>query len=328
MRFSILSVHDHYPNEQRSVQQHYQETLENIVLAEELGFESFWVAEHHFHEYGTIPNPAVLLSAASQRTKTIGLGVAISVLPFRNPLQVAEDYSMLDNLSGGRLLLGVGSGYLSHEFEGFGLDPKNKRQHFDENLSVLKRILGGEKLSFEGEYNNINSVQINVPTVQPDGPPIYIAALKKEVAYYIGKQGHRMLGIPYATVEHLDDLGPVISEYNRGWGEYSQETAPAVNLAFHTYVADTDAEARDGGEEPFDYYVRTRLYGKSSGWDEICDRGYCIFGGIDTCISRLERMRELGIEHVSLLMDFGYMGLEKTQKSMRTMAEKVIPALS
>ena len=103
MRFSILSVHDHYPNEKRSVNEHYRETLDNIVLAEELGFESFWVAEHHFHEYGTIPNPAVLLAAASQRTTKIGLGVAISVLPFRNPLQVADvslfrDYQLTQQL--------------------------------------------------------------------------------------------------------------------------------------------------------------------------------------------------------------------------------------
>ena len=329
MRFSILSVHDHYPNEKRSVNEHYRETLENIVLAEELGFESFWVAEHHFHEYGTIPNPAVLLAAASQRTTKIGLGVAISVLPFRNPLQAAEDYSMLDNLSNGRLLLGVGSGYLGHEFSGFGVDQSKKREHFDENFFVLKKALLGEKISYSGDYNTIDSVRINVPTVKKGGPPIYIAALKKEVAYYIGKQGHCMLGIPYATVEHVNELKDVIIEYKRGWGEtFPRLEPPAVNFAFHAHVAETDDDARKGGEEPFDYYVRTRLYGKSSGWEEICGRGYCVFGGINTCVNRLHEMAALGIEHVSLLMDFGYMGQEKTQKSMRIMAEKVIPKVS
>ena len=79
MRYSMFSVHDHYPAEARSVAGHYGETLDHMVLAEELGYESFWLAEHHFHEYGSVPNPAVFLAAASQRTKRIGLGVAVSV---------------------------------------------------------------------------------------------------------------------------------------------------------------------------------------------------------------------------------------------------------
>ncbi|MEC7488674.1 MAG: LLM class flavin-dependent oxidoreductase [Pseudomonadota bacterium] len=328
MRFSLLSVHDHYPNEQRTVREHYRETIENIVLAEELGFESFWVAEHHFHEYGTIPNPAVFLSAASQNTDKIGLGVAISVLPFRNPLHVAEDYLMLDNLSGGRLLLGVGSGYLRHEFAGFGLDQNKKRDHFDENLVILKKALSGAKISFEGTYNSIDSVGINVPPTNSGGIPIYIAALKKEVAYYIGNKGHSMLSIPYATVDSLDELRSVVAEYKRGWKERKTDfPPPPINFAFHAYVAETDAAARAGGEGPFDYYVKTRLYGKSSGWEEVCKRGYCVFGGIETCISRLNQMKAIGIEHVSLLMDFGYMGKEKTQQSMRLMAEQIIPNL-
>ncbi|MFP6749730.1 MAG: LLM class flavin-dependent oxidoreductase, partial [Alphaproteobacteria bacterium] len=130
MRYSMFSVHDHYPEESRGVAEHYGETLDHIVLAEELGYESYWLAEHHFHEYGSVPNPAVFLAAASQRTTRIGLGVAVSVLPFHHPLLVAEDYAMLDVLSQGRLILGVGSGYIAHEFEGFGVAGKTKREHF------------------------------------------------------------------------------------------------------------------------------------------------------------------------------------------------------
>jgi alkanesulfonate monooxygenase SsuD/methylene tetrahydromethanopterin reductase-like flavin-dependent oxidoreductase (luciferase family) len=329
MRFSVFSVHDHYPDEARTVAAHYAETLDHVVLSEELGFESFWIAEHHFHEYGTIPDPAVMLAAASQRTDKIGLGVAVSVLPFRNPLQVAESYAMVDVLSGGRLILGVGSGYLSHEFEGFGVDIASKREHFDENLEVLRRAFQGERISLRGAFNKVDDVAINVPTAQRPHPPLYMAALRRESAYFIGRQGYPMLGIPYASVDDLAELGPMVDDYRRGWSESGHpEPAPPVCFAFHAYAGEDDAMARRDAEGAFDYYVKTRLYGKSAGWDEITTRGYCLFGGIDTNIERLRRMRELGIGHVALLADFGCLGRRKTQASLRRFATEIAPAVT
>ena len=328
MRYSMFSVHDHYPAEARDVARHYQETLDHVVLSEELGYETYWLAEHHFHEYGTVPNPAVFLAAASQRTKRIGLGVAVSVLPFHNPLRVAEDYAMVDILSGGRLVLGVGSGYLAHEFEGFGVAGATKREHFDENLAAVRRAFAGEAVSLQSSFNSIDGVAINILPIQRPMPPIYMAALRREAAYHIGRQGYQMLGIPYASVDDLDELAGMVADYERGWAESDADRpAPAVCFAFHTYCGETDAAARAEAEGPFDYYVRTRLYGKSAGWDEITERRYCLMGGIDTCIRRLNEMQALGIGHVALLMDFGCMGREKTQASMRRFAEKVIPAV-
>src|SRR5436190_16431327 len=119
MRMSIFSVVDHYPSRERTVARLYAELIAQAELAEQLGYDTFWLAEHHFHEYGAVPNPAVMLSAIAQRTKTLKLGTAISILTFHNPLTVAESYAMVDVLSGGRLMYGVGSGYLGHEFAGY-----------------------------------------------------------------------------------------------------------------------------------------------------------------------------------------------------------------
>ncbi len=126
MRMSIFSVQDHYPSGPRSVQQLYGEIIAQAELADRIGYDTFWVAEHHFHEYGVVPNPAVMLSSLAQRTTRLRLGTAISILTFHNPLTVAENYAMIDVLSGGRLVYGVGSGYLSHEFAGFAVDPVGK----------------------------------------------------------------------------------------------------------------------------------------------------------------------------------------------------------
>ena len=122
MKMSIFSVQDH-PSAPRSLGQLYGQVLEQARQAERLGYDTFWVAEHHFHEYGAVPNPAVFLAALSQQTRRLRLGTAISILTFHNPLTVAENYALVDQLSQGRLSLGVGSGYLKHEFEGYDVDP-------------------------------------------------------------------------------------------------------------------------------------------------------------------------------------------------------------
>ncbi len=144
-RTSIFSVQDHYPGRGRSIAQLYEQVLAQAEFAEAEGYDTFFVAEHHFHEYGVVPNPLIMLSAMSQRTRRIRLGTAISILTFHDPLTVAEGYAMVDVLSGGRLTLGVGSGYLKHEFEGYGIHPAEKRERFDENLAIVEKALAGPR---------------------------------------------------------------------------------------------------------------------------------------------------------------------------------------
>ena len=93
MRFSIFSVADHHPEEPRTIRDLYAQLLDEIELGDELGFSAFFLAEHHFHEYGLVPSPPTILGSAAGRTKQIGLGVAVSVLPFHHPLVAAEEYA-------------------------------------------------------------------------------------------------------------------------------------------------------------------------------------------------------------------------------------------
>ena len=109
MRFSVFSVNDHHPGLPRTVPQLYEQVMKQCELGESLGYDTFFCAEHHFHEYGVVPDPAVMLSALAQRTRRIRLGTAISILTFHDPRRIAETYSMLDMMSGGRFVFGVGS---------------------------------------------------------------------------------------------------------------------------------------------------------------------------------------------------------------------------
>ena len=326
MRFSMFSVLDHHPGLPRTVDQFYEETLRQCELAEDLGYEDFWTAEHHFHEYGVVPNPAVFLTAAACRTKRIGLGPAISVLPFRDPLTVAEDYALLDRLSGGRLRMGVGSGYLQHEFDGFGIAPPEKRGRFDDGLVILKQAWSGERFSFSGDYHDIKDVQLNITPVQQPHPPVYVAALRAEAAYYVGRQGNRLMNIPYATVDRLEEVGDVVEGFNRGWAEAGHDPkADNTLFAFHAHVAESDEAARANAEEAFDLYVRTRIYAKSQTYDDILKSRLGLFGSVERVADLLCDIHGMGVKHVSLLMNFGALAADKVETSMRLMTEQVIP---
>ena len=181
MKLSIFSVQDHYPDRHRSLPQLYADVIAQARHAEALGYDTFWVAEHHFHEYGAVPNPAVFLSHLAAHTHRLRLGTAISILTFHHPATVAENYAMVDALSGGRLSLGVGSGYLKHEFEGYDVDPAIKRERFDEALMLVQRLLAGERVHHEGQFHTLRDVRLNVLPVQTT-VPIHVAILRREAA--------------------------------------------------------------------------------------------------------------------------------------------------
>lgn len=137
-------THVEGPGDSRGV---YEEALELFVAADELGFDVGWVAEHHFKELvGRLPSLFPFLAAASQRTRRIRLGTAVAILPFGNPLRLAEDAAVVDTLSGGRLELGVGSGLDPGEFKAFGVDVNERLRRTTEALQVIQGALRGDAL--------------------------------------------------------------------------------------------------------------------------------------------------------------------------------------
>jgi alkanesulfonate monooxygenase SsuD/methylene tetrahydromethanopterin reductase-like flavin-dependent oxidoreductase (luciferase family) len=325
MRMSIFSVQDHYPSRSRTVPELYGQILAQAEHADQLGYDTFWVAEHHFHEYGAVPNPAVMLSAIAQRTSKLKLGTAISILTFHNPLTVAESYAMVDILSGGRLVYGVGSGYLSHEFAGYSIDPAEKRDRFDDALAAVKQLLSGERVSYEGRFHKFKDVKLNVAPVQPE-VPIYVAVLRKEVAYFIGKQGNNLLCVPYASVEKFDDIADIASEFSRGRSEAGvPATENSLVVALHTHVAETDQQARDNAAEAFNLYVDTRLYAKKSTYDDAMRNGIHLFGSVETVADKLIQLHRMGVHHVMALQNFGLLPQSQVLGSMERMMRDVMP---
>lgn len=328
MRFGLFSVVDHYPTElPRTVGRFYDELLEQVVAADALGFDSFWIAEHHFHEYGAVPSPPVWLAAAAQRTRRIRLGAAVVVLPFRNPLLVAEEYAMVDVLSGGRLNLGTGSGYLRHEFEGFGIDPAEKRDRFDEALEILLRAWSGERFSYAGRFHRVSNVRLNVLPVQKPRPPIWIAVLRNEAAAEVGKRGYPVMMIPYAAAEQVSDLAEAVSAFRQAFVEAGGRPEDAtVPFGLHTYVSDSFERATAEARQAMDRYVRTRLYARQRPYETLVERDLIAFGSPEDVIRVARRYEAAGFTDYLAIVNFGGLDHARVLASMERLARHVLPA--
>src|SRR5499426_1807172 len=130
----------------------YEERLQLLEAADAAGFTGYHLAEHHATPLGMAPSPALFLTAAAQRTRRIRLGPLVYLLPLYNPLRLIEEIAMLDQLSGGRLELGVGRGVVPYELRYHGIEPDDTRAMFDEALAVLLTGLSGERLTFAGRH--------------------------------------------------------------------------------------------------------------------------------------------------------------------------------
>src|SRR4051812_15101812 len=326
MRYSIFSVNDHHPRLARTVPQLYDEVIRSCELAERLGFDTFFCAEHHFHEYGVVPDPAVMLSALAMRTRRIRLGTAISILTFHDPRRIAETYSMLDMMSGGRLVFGVGSGYLAHEFVGYGKEPKEKRDRFNENLDIVKRLMAGETLSYKGQFSASEKVVLNVLPHQGRVPPIYVAVLAREAAFHVGKQKNRIFTVPYASCKDFDDIGTMLAEYRKSLAEADVPRDDDDHVfTLHTYEAKSDEEAREQAKAAYDLYVDTRLYAKKHVYEDIIANGICLFGSVETVAKKMARLHAMGIRHVATMHNFGGLDPALVERSMTLFAREVMP---
>ncbi len=328
MLYSLFSVNDHHPRFARTVPELYRQVMRQAELSEQLGYDTFFCAEHHFHEYGVVPDPAVMLSALAQRTKRIRLGTAISILTFHDPRRIAETYAMLDMMSGGRLVFGVGSGYLAHEFVGYDRDPREKRDLFNENLGIVKRLMSGETLAYNGKYSKSDKIVLNVLPHEGRVPPIYVAILAREGGYHVGKQGDRIFTVPYTACKDFDDIGPFLAEFRKGRAEAG---LPAENddhvFTLHTYVAPTENEVR-ACKAAYDLYVDTRLYAKKHVYEDILASGICLFGSVETIIDKICALYEMGIRHVATLHNFGALDSKLVERSMTLFAREVMPAVA
>lgn len=174
MDFGVFNLLQHR-DRAKSPHEVIAEALAHIQLAEELGFSRVWFAEHHFSNYSLCPSPLIFCAQAAAMTKRIRVGSAVLILPLHAPARVIAEIALVDALSGGRLDIGVGSGYQTYEFERLGAEMAQNKVVFNEMLDMIDLGLRQPNFSYKGEYFEQPQTAINVRPVQLPRPPIWIA---------------------------------------------------------------------------------------------------------------------------------------------------------
>ena len=200
-------------------------------LAQAMGFHSFWLPENHFGDDRSMPSPLTLLAAVAARTQTIKLGTASYLLPIRHPLLAAEEVAVLDQLSEGRVILGVGRGVQGSVFKAFDLPTKEKRQRFAENLAIMRKAWAGEPiLHDEGAPVYLAPLPIQRPC-----PPVWVAAFGPLALKQVGN-----LGLPYlaSPMETLGVLQKNYADYHQVVQETDLPAVTTIPVMRTVYISD------------------------------------------------------------------------------------------
>ena len=335
IRFSIFSVLDYYDDGSCTFAALYEQLLEQIVSADQLGFDAYWIGEHHGyltpHHALVCPNPAILLAAAAQRTRRIGLNTAVANLSLRHPLLIAEDYALVDLLSQGRLGLGIGRGSFAHEYAAFGQSREESQGRFEESWEIIQRVWRGETVTFDGRYYSLEQARIAVLPVQKPLPRHWFSAMKEESFIARGRAAQPIISLPHLSADSFQTLAKLVGAYQHHYlaagGDANQYELP---LILFTFVAPTRAEARQEAVDALKRYLVHQHHGAADHLDQIVrqleGRDQLWFGTPDDLTQFIARYQtELDTRHFVFWLDFGGMRPELVDRSMRLLAREVIP---
>jgi len=335
----------------KSEHQIIKEQMELMYEAENLGFDSVWPAEHHFSEYGYCASPQVSLAAVAARTKRIRLGTGVVVLPFHNPIRVAEDFAFLDLMSDGRVDLGVGRGYQPLEYRGFGMDAKQQdsRAIFDEAINLVRQCWTEERVTFNGKYYQVEDLYVRPKPLQKPHPPIYMACLSPATFALAGRYGFNVL-MSGAFGLSPEGAKQGIADYRAARAAAGFDPAAGqIALLLKLYVGDTmDGARRDfagpvewyyrtiakyvappPGQAPvksYEMYSQTRQAAETLGFDALADSPLMICGDVDHCVEKLLRVtQEYGFNEMLCWTRIGGLDTRKVLRAMELMSSEVMP---
>jgi alkanesulfonate monooxygenase SsuD/methylene tetrahydromethanopterin reductase-like flavin-dependent oxidoreductase (luciferase family) len=328
----------------------YHETMEQIIYADEVGFDSAWLAELHFNRpFSIMPSPLLLATALAQRTKRIRLGTAVALLPLQHPLRTAEDAATLDILSQGRLDFGVGRGTIALHFQGFNVSRDESRERFEEALTIIERAWTQETCSFDGKYFHVPETAVVPKPVQKPHPPLRIAANSPETAVFAGERGYSIFVA--SPINPFPKLPEHIDAYRQAFRTAGhQGKKEDVAVLFPIYVADSEPQIRQEVETSFMHYFHTvshqarlgqrdqsasyaylrevRKRMESITWGEV-DTTMALYGPPDTCIRKIKEAYERC--HMDQVICWfnpgGLVPHRQVLRSMQRFAEEVIPAV-
>jgi len=326
----------------------FREKLAEVELAERIGINAVWFLEHHLIATSPTPSPNLLIAAASQRTSRIRFANMVNILPFRNPLLVAEEAAMLDNLTGGRLDMGLGRGLRPPEFDAFDVDQAQSREMFLEAFEVIRRVWADENFTHRGKYWTVKKdAPLSPALVQKPHPPFLVSAQSEESLRWAAAHD-----IPFAQIDSLaEQAARDQTLYRDVQVAHGHPPASRLYLMREIYVGDTDAAARDeahpyllqywdlwnrytqftaGGRLPdsYDFWRRQAPMLHAMSFDEIVANDMVLLGGPETVASAIRRLAErLQPMGLALIFKLGAMPHATVARSMTLFGDEVMPRI-
>ena len=199
----------------------YREILDQIAWGDNNGFDDVWLSEHHFIEDGYLPSILPIAAAIAARTNRIRIASGVLLMPFHNPIRLAEDIAIVDVISGGRFELGVGIGFKREEFSGFGVSSKERGARTDQSLDIIRRSLSGETVTFKSEFFDFQNIKVTPDPIQKPHPPIWLGGFTAAALRRAARFGNGFT-VPGANRD----------VYERYVAELKKENRPTDNLRF------------------------------------------------------------------------------------------------
>ena len=308
--------------------QGFRDYLDYAVEAEALGFQSSFLVEHHFTGWNQVSATLMLQTALAMRTTRLRLGSAVIVLPWHNPVLLAEQAATLDQISNGRLDFGIGKGYRHSEFHGFAIAPEEADARFEESVEVMTRAFTSRtRFSHRGRFWQFDDIVVEPPPAQRPHPPFWVAAASEASIRRAAVRGFNLILDQYASPEQHGKRIALYRAECAAHGFHGKEIAVARQL----YVANTKAEADDALARAAKYTQRTVEVSRTPGvavagshvlgyaGTDGATEAHTLYGTPDDIVRRLEELRRAGAEYLLLTAVTG--GAEQ----LRRFARDVMP---
>jgi alkanesulfonate monooxygenase SsuD/methylene tetrahydromethanopterin reductase-like flavin-dependent oxidoreductase (luciferase family) len=336
------------PRENSTHPEMFRRQLEEVELADQIGIDQIWFFEHHLSPTAPVPSPNLLIAAAARTTRHIRFGSMVNILPFRHPLIVAEEAAMLDNLTDGRLDMGLGRGLRPPEFDAFGLDQEQSRAMFLESFEIIRRVWADENFVHHGKYWTVRKdAPLSPPLVQRPHPPFLVSAQSEESLRWAARHD-----IPFAQIDALADQARHDQAlYREVQTAHGHAPAPRLYLMREIYLADSDAQARAeaypyllqywqlwqrytqftrGGKLPdsYDFWRRQAPMLHRMSFEEIVANDMVLLGNAQTVATAILRLaQELDLMGLALIFKLGAMPYDMVERSMTIFGEAVMPRI-
>jgi limonene 1,2-monooxygenase len=340
MRFGIFLAPFHPVTQDPNVALHRD--LEIVEWLDRLGYHEAWIGEHHSAGYEIIASPEVFIATAAERTRTIRLGTGVSSLPYHHPLILADRIVLLDHLTRGRVMFGVGPGALPSDAAMMGIDPVDQRRRMEESLDAMVKLFAGEVVTQETDWFTLKDARLQLlPYTKPCFEIAVAAMISPSGPRLAGKHGLSLLSIGATQAEGFNAMANTWQIME----ERSAEFGTAVSrdnwrLVGPMHIAPTREQAREdvkfGLMEWVDYFVRVAALPivpadmpLDNVVDTLVDGGFAVIGTPDDAIAQIERLeKQSGGFGTYLFMAHDWADLQHTKLSYELFARYVMPHFS